>query len=98
MPSLVITATDAKIDPTREAELVAGFTEIANTDSPDGLIRTQLLRGQDGLWRIQTTWRDLDAIRAVRASGKPPAMQNLLESLGATATHDFFVVETSYES
>jgi len=94
---LVVTATDAKIDSAREAELVAGFRAINDSEVPDGVVRTELLRGQNDLWRIQTTWRDLDSVRAVRASGKPPAMQNLLESLGAEATHDFFVIEASYE-
>jgi hypothetical protein len=62
-------------------------------DRPDGLIRSELLRGQDGAWRIQTTWRDLDAIRALRMSGRPPAALELLDRLGAEHTHAAFTVE-----
>jgi len=63
---------------------------------PDGLLRSELLRGQAGLWRIQTTWRDRDAIIALRQSGKPPAALELLDRLGAEHSHGVFAVEESF--
>ncbi len=96
MSNPVVTAVDAVIPPDREAELVDGFRRMVAADPPDGLVRSELLRGQEGRWRIQTTWRDLDTVRALRAAGEPPAAQVLLESVGATHTHDVFFVEHSF--
>lgn len=65
---------------------------------PDGLLRSELLRGQAGAWRIQTTWRDRDAPVAVRESGKPPAALVLLDQLGVEHSHAVFMVEQSYSA
>jgi heme-degrading monooxygenase HmoA len=89
----VVTVVDATVPAEREQDLVDGFRRLAADARPDGLLRTELLRGQQGRWRIQTTWRDLDAVRALRAAGARPAAQDLLESVGATQTHDVFKVE-----
>jgi heme-degrading monooxygenase HmoA len=89
-----VTAVDAVVPADREQELLEGFRRLASTP-PDGLLRTELLRGQEGRWRIQTTWRDRAAITALRASGQGPAAQQLLDSVGATHTHDFFTIEES---
>jgi hypothetical protein len=92
MPQIV-TAIDAVVAVDREQELLAGFAAINAETEPDGLVRSELLRGQDGRWRIQTTWRDFDALMAVRDSGEPPAALRLLESIGAAHSHAVFVVE-----
>ena len=95
----VVTAVDAVVATDRETELVDGFRRLTGAQHPDGLIRTELLRGQEGHWRIQTTWRDLDTVRALRAAGEPPAAQALLESVGATPhTHDFFFVAQAFSA
>ena len=94
----VVTAVDAVVPTDRETELVDGFRRMTESH-PDGLIRTELLRGQEGHWRIQTTWRDLETVRALRAAGEPPAAQNLLESVGATPhTHDVFFVAHGFSA
>jgi len=55
-----------------------------------------LRRGQGGPWRSQTTWRDADALMAVRNSGEPPAALQLLDALGAQHTHAVFSIEQSH--
>jgi heme-degrading monooxygenase HmoA len=92
MPQIV-TAIDAVVAADRESDLLEGFASLNASTKPDGLVRSELLRGQDGAWRIQTTWRDRDAVIALRQSGEPPAALRLLESIGATHTHAVFTVE-----
>jgi quinol monooxygenase YgiN len=92
----IVTATDATVDPARETELVDGYRQMIESGQPDGLLRSELLRGQNGVWRIQTTWRDMAALQAVRASGKPPAALALLDGLGAEHTHDWFTVADGF--
>ena len=96
MSDPVVTVVDAQVDPDREADLVAGYVQISDGERPRGLLRSELLRGQDGWWRIQTTWQDMDALRAVRASGVRPAAIDLLERVGAGHSHAWFTVERSY--
>ena len=83
MGQRILTDVSATVDPDRESELVAGFQELISGPVPDGLIRTELLRGADGRWRIQTVWRDRDALGAVRAAPEPPAALRLFHSVGA---------------
>jgi len=83
MGQRILTDVSATVDPDRESELVAGFQELISGPVPDGLIRTDLLRGVDGRWRIQTVWRDRDALRAMRAASEPPAAPRLFHSVGA---------------
>jgi hypothetical protein len=97
MPQIV-TAVDAVVAADRESDLLEGFAALNATAKPDGLVRSELLRGQDGSWRIQTTWRDRDALIALRASGEPPAALLLLDRIGAEHTHGVFSVEQSYGS
>jgi hypothetical protein len=63
---------------------------------PDGLLRAELLRGQHATWRIQSLWRDRDALMAARVSGEPPAALELFRRVGAH-THEVFTVEASHE-
>jgi hypothetical protein len=91
-----VTVVDATVDPAREAELLKGYRALIADEQPDAILRSELLRGQDGAWRIQTTWRDMDALRAVREAGKPHAAQLLLDSVGAEHSHAFFFVAESF--
>src|SRR5262245_2077196 len=93
---LVVTAVDAQVDPAREPELIDGFQRMSDGNKPDGLVRSELLRGQEGTWRIQTTWRDFDSLMAMRKSGQPPAALELLESVGATHSHAWCTVEVAF--
>ena len=94
---MIVTVVDAVVAAAREAELLDGFRRLTADSTPDGLIRSELLRGQEGHWRIQTTWRDREAVIALRASGEPPAAMRLLDSVGATHSHDVFTVEAVHD-
>lgn len=95
MSEKIVTVVDAVVAAERESELVEGFRKLVASGSPDGLLRTELLRGQEGRWRIQTTWRDRESVMALRAAGKPPAALALLNDVGATHTHAVFSVVES---
>lgn len=93
----VVTVVDASVAPEREEEFLEGYRRLTSETQPDALLRSQLLRGQDGAWRIQTTWQDFEALQAVRAAGKPPAALALLEGVGAQHSHGWFTVEQTFE-
>ncbi len=59
-------------------------------------MRSDLLRGRDGAWRIATVWRDRSALMALREGGAPPAALALLDRLGVQHTHAVFTLEQSY--
>lgn len=88
-----LTVVSAQVSPEREADLIAGFQALLEGPMPDGLLRTELLRGQNGRWQIQSLWRDRDALMAMRAAGQPPAALALFERVGAEHSHEFFTVE-----
>jgi hypothetical protein len=92
----VMTVVSAIVAPDRVSELTDGYREMARTTLPDGLIRSELLRGQDGKWRIESVWRDLNSLQAVRASGQRPAALELFERVGAEHSHEFYFVEAAY--
>jgi heme-degrading monooxygenase HmoA len=96
MSGQILTAVTATVDANRESELTSGFRKLTAAPMPDGLIRTELLRGQNGSWRIQTLWRDRAALEAVRASPEPPAALELFRSVGADHSHEVFSVEHAH--
>lgn len=96
MSKAIITSVDATVSPDLEAPLIEGYQRVIATDIPDGLLRAELLRGQDGAWRLQSTWRDMDALMAARESGNPPAALRLLQDLGIESTHGWFVMEAGF--
>lgn len=81
----VLTEVSATVAEEQEAALVDGFNVLLSQPVPDGLLRTELLHG-DGIWRIQTLWRDQAALDAMRAGSEPPAAPTLFRSVGATPT------------
>lgn len=83
MTGQVLTEVSAVVAQEREAELLAGYRALTAGSLPDGLVRTELLRGADGRWRIQTLWRDHAALDAVRAAPEPPAAPRLFRAVGA---------------
>lgn len=94
----VVTTVDVKLPEGRDAELIAGYRELNAGAKPPGLLRTELLRSFDGTWRIQSTWRDREALTALRQSGEPPAALALVERLGGEHSHAVFTVEESFEA
>jgi heme-degrading monooxygenase HmoA len=92
----LLTVVTATVDPAREAELEAGFHRLLAGGAPDGLLRTELLRGPDGAWAIHSLWRDRAALVAMRQSGEPPAAPRLFESVGAQHSHTFYEVAVTH--
>jgi hypothetical protein len=78
----VLTEVRAAVDPSREQALVAGFEALLAEPPPEGLLRTELLEA-DGVWRIQTLWRDREALAVMRSSTTEPAAPRLFRSVGA---------------
>ncbi|MDP8929558.1 MAG: hypothetical protein M3O70_13550 [Actinomycetota bacterium] len=98
MSPQIVTTVTARVDPHHESDLTTGFRDLTAGPMPDGLIRTELLRGQHGNWRIQSVWRDRDALEAVRLSTEPPAALELFRKVGADHSHEVFTLEHVYPS
>ena len=93
----VLTEVRASVDPSRQAALVAGFEALLAESPPEGLLRTELLY-VDGEWRIQTLWRDREALVAMRSSTDEPAAPKLFRSVGANPELTIMEVRASMEA
>lgn len=82
MAAQVITVVSAVVDDGESDLLQSLFAELLRQPLPEGLLRTELLRGSDRQWRIQSLWRDRAALEAMRAAG-PPAAPALFRRVGA---------------
>jgi hypothetical protein len=98
MSGPVLTEVSAVVAIEREGSLLAGFRDLLVQPMPDGLLRTELLRGQDGHWRIQTLWRDRAALDAMRAGPQPPAAPQLFRRVGADPVLAVFEIAESHPS
>lgn len=96
MAGQVLTQVSAFVPAERGQDLVAGFERLVHNPVPDGLLRTELLRGGEHLWRIETLWRDRAALEAMRTSGQPAAAPQLFTSVGAESTLAIFDLEARY--
>jgi hypothetical protein len=83
MSGEIMTEVSAIVPTERADDVPAAFAELALRPLPDGLLRTELLAGRDGEWRIQSLWRDQGALDAMRAGAEPPAAPSLFRQLGA---------------
>ncbi|MDH6575233.1 antibiotic biosynthesis monooxygenase [Kitasatospora sp. MAP5-34] len=83
MSGQVLSEVSAVVAAERQAELVTSYRELVAGPLPDGLIRTELLRGPGGRWRVQSLWRDRAALEAVRADPKLTAAPRLFRDVGA---------------
>lgn len=82
----ILTDVSAQVAPAREADLISSFHQLLTQDLPDGLVRTELLKGAEQWWHIQTLWRDRAALEAMRSTGDPPAAPRLFREVGADPT------------
>ncbi|MFE0583079.1 MULTISPECIES: hypothetical protein [unclassified Streptomyces] len=96
MTGPILTEVSAVVPAGREADLVTAYRELVARPLPDGLIRTELLSGPDGRWRIQTLWRDLAALDAMRAAPEGPAAPRLFRDVGAEPELGLFDVRVRY--
>jgi hypothetical protein len=81
-PGRVLTEVRAIVDPSQQDALRAGFDALLAEPLPDGLLRTELLFA-GGEWRIQSLWRDREALAAMRSRAGEPAAPKLFRSVGA---------------
>jgi heme-degrading monooxygenase HmoA len=98
MSAQILTEVRATVDADREAVLVTEFRAMTAGGAPDGLVRTQLLRGPNGQWRIHTLWRDRAALDAMRARPEPPAAPRLFSNAGAEPSLQVYEVEYCYSA
>lgn len=83
MSGEIMTEVSAVVAGERAGEVAAAFTRLAQRPLPDGLVRSELLEGREGEWKIQSLWRDRAALEAMRAGSEPPAAPALFRELGA---------------
>lgn len=95
----VVSEVSAVVRAEREDKFLAEFREMVALPRPDGLLRTELLRGSHGQWRVQTLWRDLDALAATRITPEPPrTAPQVFRSVGAEPSLEILDVELAYDS
>ncbi|WP_037603713.1 antibiotic biosynthesis monooxygenase [Streptacidiphilus rugosus] len=82
MTGHILTEVSATIAPEREADLIAAYQQAVARPLPDGLLRTELLQGADGDWRIHTLWRDQASLDAMPASAEGPIAPRLFRDSG----------------
>jgi hypothetical protein len=92
MNQRILTVVSARVDPSREAELLAGFRSLLTAPVPDGLMRTELLRSSSGAWQLHTLWTDRDALDKMRAATEAPAAPRPFRSVGADPSLEIFEV------
>jgi Antibiotic biosynthesis monooxygenase len=95
----ILSQVSATVPADREGEFLAGFEELVSLPRPDGLLRTELLRGPDGEWRVQTLWRDIEALAATRVAPEPPrTAPQVFHSVGAEPMLEILEVESAYDA
>ncbi|WP_042366123.1 antibiotic biosynthesis monooxygenase family protein [Streptacidiphilus neutrinimicus] len=92
MLNWVLAEVNVSVGAEYEDRLVAAYHRLIALPLPDGLLQTELLRGEGGRWRIQTLWRDRSAMDAVRASPDGPAAPRLFRELNAEPEFEIFEV------
>ncbi|GAA2246851.1 MULTISPECIES: hypothetical protein [Kitasatospora] len=95
MSGQVLSEVSAVVAVEREAELVDSYRELVAGPLPDGLIRTELLRGPGGRWRVQSLWRDLESLHAVRANPRLAAAPRLFVQVGSEPELTVFQVSVA---
>lgn len=96
MTGQILTDVSATVDPDRELELLASFHELVAAPLPDGLLRTELMRGPENLWRIQTLWRSREALEAMLEDSGPPPARRLFHHVGAEPSLHIYEIEVSH--
>ena len=54
----ILTEVSAVVASDRVVDLLDRFHRLLEHAMPDGLLRTELLRGDADTWRVQSLWRD----------------------------------------
>lgn len=91
----ILTEVTASLPDDRADEVEAAFAAILSGPIPAGLVRTELLRGPEGRWRIQSLWRDTAALDAMRSLPDPPAAPTMFRTLGVEPSVRMWIVQIS---
>lgn len=94
----IMTEVSAVVSDERESEVLAAFEDLLQRPLPDGLVRTELLAGPDGEWRILSLWRDQAAPDAMRAGSEPPAAPTLFRQLGGEPVLRIYKVRATHRA
>jgi hypothetical protein len=92
MINWVLAEVTARVTAEHEGRLIAAYHRLIALPPPDGLLQTELLRGQDGSWRIQTLWADRPAMEAMRASSEGPGAPGFFHDLDTEPEFQIFEV------
>ncbi|MEZ0069795.1 heme-degrading monooxygenase HmoA [Streptacidiphilus sp. MAP12-20] len=92
MMSWVLTEANVTVAAEHEGRLIAAYRHLISQPLPEGLIQTEILRGPDGAWRIQTLWRDRASMEAMRASLEGPEAPRLFREIHAKPEFSIFDV------
>jgi hypothetical protein len=92
----VLTEVSAIVSDDQASELADGFAELVRRPLPDGLLRTELLRGPGDEWRIHSLWRDQAALDAIRAQPEPPAAPQLFRQVGADPVLRVYLIHATH--
>src|SRR5262245_50894250 len=90
---MLLTVLEAVVAPERAGELEAAFERATSQTLPEGLLRSELLRGasEPDRWRVQTLWTDRNALDRMRSQGTPAGVL-MFRAAGAEPTLSVFMV------
>lgn len=86
----VVTVVGASVDATRGHELTTAFQALGRAPLPEGVLGTELLRGPEGRWRIQTHWRDRASLEALLSGSETPTAKRIFQQVGAESSLTVF--------
>ena len=93
----ILTVVSATVDPSQEAELLAGFQSLLADQMPDGLIAQSCCETQPESGGSKTLWRDRATLDKMRVASEPAAPR-LFRSVGAEPTLQIFEVMVEHIS
>lgn len=88
---MFVTIVEGAVEPAREADLRSAWENVPNA-LPAGFIESSLLRGEERTWRIVTVWESREAVMAMRAEQRPPALV-MFEQAGSEPSVSMWTVE-----
>ena len=81
----MVTVLEASVEPDREADLLAAYRATADMPFPAAVMHSYLVRARDqrSTFRIMTTFRSMEDLVAMRASGETPRGVVIFNAAGA---------------
>ncbi|WP_042377349.1 antibiotic biosynthesis monooxygenase [Streptacidiphilus melanogenes] len=92
MINWVLAEVNVSVEAEHEDRLIAAYHRLIARPLPEGLLQTELLRGESGRWRIQTLWRDRSSMDAMRSTSAGPSAPRLFREMNAQPEFEIFEV------